>query len=620
MHRKLKLLGLFFLVIHSLSAQTSIKEIKPQWTIHQQIDSLCSWSWEIRKSQAEDALLYAEAALKLSKQSDNEYYLSKTLFYKATALNNLGKPEDALSCYYESEQYINPKTHPKLAARVYNGIGLASTDIGKYDKSIEYYEKAIAVYKAQEDTEGVALQLQNLGVVYYLIGRTDEALANYLKAIETLENLESATPEILANNYTNTAIVFMEIQDYDKAIAHFNKAEKIYQNKNDIAGLAHVYLNKGVMYYDINQDSALFYHNSALKNFRKTGNHINAAVALSYAADVQRDLGQFDTALMKYDSAIYTLSSEGFTYGEISARIGKGILLRETGQYLKSIESLEKSMELAESIDALNLQISASLELSNTYAKQENFKAAYEYHKAHKALSDSLLNKEKLEMIKSLEYSYETEKRQRKITELTSKQSIMRLRFLAFISIFVLITVALIIFIYKQNTIRKKEKLHESMQRKLNETKLNSTQSELNLKKKLLLNYALRVTEKNKLLADISEGLKQISGKEKPYTQRLISSIKINLLLPGEREELNELIAQAGEDFFKKINHLSQNLTNTEQRVCVFLAFGFSSKDIAGLMNISSKTIDNYRSSIRKKLEIPDSVQLQSYFKTLLEE
>jgi len=454
----------------------------------------------------------------------------------------------------------------------------------------------------------------------YLIGRTEDALSNYLKAIESLENLDSATPEILANNYTNTAIVFMELGEYHKATNFFNKAEHIYKKKQDISGLAHIYLNKGVMYYDINQDSALFYHNQALTHYRKIGNHINAAIALSYAADVERDMKLYDTALINYNTAIHTLKTEGFTYGEISAHIGKGILFQKAGEFQNSIKSLEKAMQLSQSIDALNLQISASVELANTYEAKQDYENAYTYFKNYKTLSDSLLNKEKLKIIKSLEYSFETEKRQREISELTSKQGLLRLRFIAFLSIFILTTIAFIIFIYKQRIIRKKEKLYEKTQRQLNETKLQSTQSELDLKKKLLLNYALRVTEKNNLLTDISEQLKAISGTEKRNIQGLISSIKVNLLLPGEQKELDKLIEQAGQDFFKKISNLSHNLTTTEQRICVFLAFGFSSKDIAGLMNITSKTVDNYRSSIRKKLQIPDTMQLQSYFKSLQEE
>lgn len=592
--------------------------VNDAWSLKQKTDSLCAWSWEIRNVNPAQAVEYSRDALIFAKQSGNNQLICKALFHKGSALNNSGQPKYALEYLYEALDYIKYNDEPLLSARIYNAIGLASVNISEYDEAVEFYNKAIEVYESTQDYEGIALQLQNIGVVYYLIGRSEDALDYYLQSVKILESLDNASKSILANNYVNTAIVYLQIEDLQKARQFFDKAAKNYVETDDDAGLAHVYLNMGVMYFNVDIDSSLHYHYKALEKYRQLANQINYAISLSYVADIYREKQMYEIAGDYYYEAIDILENEKFIYGEAAARIGQGIFFRKTGKYPESLETLKQAMNLSISIDALNLQTTASGELAKSYESMNNFQEALNYHKLHKELSDSLFNMERIKIIKSLEYSYESEKKQREIESLKSAQNIIRIRLISFIAILIILIVSLAVFIYKQRTIRKKEKLHAETQRLLAEEKLRTTESELNLRKKLLLNYALRVTEKNNLLSEISERLREINIKDKKEISGLISSIKMNLLMPGERDELDRLVQQTGAMFFERINSINPDLTETEKKICVFLSFGFNSKDISGIMNITSKTIDNYRSSIRKKLDIPENNSLQEFFEGLL--
>jgi tetratricopeptide (TPR) repeat protein len=616
--RKLIFLVFIFSSVFVFANPEDLKTVKESWTLKQKTDSLCNWSWEIRNANVSKSLNYANEALIYAKETKSNALICKALFYKGSALNNAGQAKQALKLLYEALDLLSFVNDKLLTARIYNAIGLANVNISQYDEAIEFYNKAIEVYELTEDYEGIAMQLQNIGVVYYLIGRSEEALDYYLQSVKILEDIDDASPSILANNYTNTAIVYMQIEDLQKALQFFNKAAKIYSELNDDSGLAHVFLNMGVMYFSVDIDSSLYFHQNALDKYRTLADQTSYAITMSYVADVYREKGQFEVAESYYDEAIEIMESEGFVYGEASARIGQGIFYRKTENYSLSVETLMKAMNLAKSIDALNLQTSASAELAMSYEKMNNYKEAVEYHKMHKQYSDSLFNMERLKIIKSLEYSYEYEKKQREIESLKAAQNIIRLRLISFIVILIILILFLAIFIYKQRIIRKKEKLHVEAQRLLSEEKLRTTESELNLRKKLLLNYALRVTEKNNLLSEISERLREIDLKNKREISGLISSIKMNILMPGEREELDKLVQQTGAMFFERINSINPDLTETEKKICVFLSFGFNSKDIAGIMNITSKTIDNYRSSIRKKLKIPEEKSLQEFFEGLL--
>jgi len=443
-----------------------------------------------------------------------------------------------------------------------------------------------------------------------LVGRSEDALRNYLQSASILETMPDASPGILANNYLNTAIVFMEINELIKADEYYRKSEQIYKSTDDIAGLAHLYTNMGVMFFDINLDSSLYYHSTALDFYKSVEKSINVGVSQSFVADIFREKGDFDTALNYYSEAIKILQTESYIYGEAVAQTGLGILYRLMQNYQQSIQALKKAFDLATSIDALNLQMNSSRELYETYAEMKLFKEAFAYSVLYKELSDSVLNMEKLNIIKSLEFSFESEKKQRHIEHLTAEAKLFQLKMMLFSATAFIILFSLLVFINRQRIIRKNEK-------RISEEKLKATELELELRKKILLNYALRVTEKNNLLSEISVQLKEMGLSGKKEMSQIFSSIRLNLLLPGEREELDSLIDQTGAAFFAKIEHVSSNLTEAEKRVCVFLSFGFSSKDISGIMNISPKTVDNYRSSIRKKLSISDDLSLSNYFASL---
>ncbi len=578
------------------------------------IDSLCQLAWDLKSSNSVIAIEYANEALLLARESRNNELISKALFYLGSALIVAGQPNPALKYLEEALKLIDKNNSPLLSARIYNGIGLAKVDIGEYTDALDKYNMALNIYREIKDTEGIALQLQNIGVVHHLVGRTEDALNNYLNAIAKLETLDDADPGIIANNYTNTAIIFLTINEKQKALEFFASAENIYKEKNDLAGLAHVYLNKGVLYFTIDLDSSLFYHNLALQKYKEQENRTKYATSLSYVADVYREKGEYEKSAGNYKIAIQILDEEGFLYGKSAALSGLGSLYRELGDYDNAIINISKALEIAASIDGLNLQKIALAELAETYYSAGDYKYAFDNYRLYKNMSDSLLSMEKLKVIKSLEYSYKAEKKQREIEKLTADQNLIKTRFRALAVIFFIVLMSLVIIINKQRIIRKKENLNSITQKLLAEEKLKLTESELKFRKKLLLNYALRVTEKNNLLSEISIRLKNLDKKTDKDFSEIIQSIKMNLLLPNERYELDKMTEQAGADFFSKIDRINPNLTLTEKKVCVFLSFGFNSKDISGIMNISSKTIDNYRSSIRKKLNIHEDDSMNDFF------
>jgi len=75
---------------------------------------------------------------------------------------------------------------------------------------------------------------------------------------------------------------------------------------------------------------------------------------------------------------------------------------------------------------------------------------------------------------------------------------------------------------------------------------------------------------------------------------------------------LNEIISP----FLKKVKHF--NLTPSEIQIANFIKHGKNTKEIAALLNLSTRTVEGHRDSIRKKLLIgSDKTNLRSYLSSL---
>lgn len=142
------------------------------------------------------------------------------------------------------------------------------------------------------------------------------------------------------------------------------------------------------------------------------------------------------------------------------------------------------------------------------------------------------------------------------------------------------------------------------------------------------------IQHKNKKIHDTNIALQVLLDQQQDNRKQLEQEILVNLrhgVLPylarlrrliGEKEgrEYIELITthlhSLTDSFFRKLDAPNINLTPKELLVADMVKQGKSSADIAGLLNITTRTVEVYRNTIRKKLKISGKkINLQGYLK-----
>jgi PAS domain S-box-containing protein len=141
--------------------------------------------------------------------------------------------------------------------------------------------------------------------------------------------------------------------------------------------------------------------------------------------------------------------------------------------------------------------------------------------------------------------------------------------------------------------------------------------SELDIKERELVSFLLQLSQKNELINSTTKLLEKIVlGKEKNIHNKLSELMKslkstTNSLIDWEMLVLQ--LENIHPDFLGRLQLKHSKLTLKEKRLCAYLRLGLSSKEVSGLQNITSKSVEIARVRLRKKLKLSSDIRLSKY-------
>jgi len=137
-------------------------------------------------------------------------------------------------------------------------------------------------------------------------------------------------------------------------------------------------------------------------------------------------------------------------------------------------------------------------------------------------------------------------------------------------------------------------------------------------KEKELANSTMYIIQKNNILNKIITDLKNLTTitEDEHLKSRINSSIKrINKELDNEKQwqVFDTYVEQVHEELFLKLKEKFPELSPRELKLCAYLRMNISSKEIATLMNISTRGVEISRYRIRKKLGLDRNANLTEF-------
>lgn len=354
------------------------------------------------------------------------------------------------------------------------------------DSALHYYKLAEDITRKNNLTYMEATAISAQGGAHYIKGEYDLSLEDFMESLELYE--KSNHQEGIAVGLNNIGLIHNMLEDYDEAIQYHKRSIEKSLKLQDSSSFISNFLNLGVNYIGKKMpDSALhFLYRSFSMQKGYTKRTLDTASCVNLIGEAHFLAGNYDSALMKYESVI-ALGEQTTTWELSYAHAGAAKVYQEKKAHVKSTIHATKALKMAKQMDTKwDIQRITKI-LAENYAATEQWQKAYHYHTIHKKYSDSIFNEQKQNQINYLrlqrkEIENKNLERQNRVKELQLTKRNHQIWAIAVISVALIV---LALSLYRNNAL--KTKLNKQLQQK-NEAiaRKNQELSDLNTTKDIL--------------------------------------------------------------------------------------------------------------------------------------
>jgi CHAT domain-containing protein len=181
-------------------------------------------------------------------------------------------------------------------ANTLDNLGRAYSDMGLSKQALEYFNQALAIYRAANERSGEALVLNDMGPAYAGLGQKQKALEALKQALALWRELGSRQGEALTLN--NIGRLYRDLGQHQTALDYYNQALPLWREVGNPSGEALALSDIGRAYADLGQPAkALDFQTKALPIFRQTGSRRGEAMTLNNMGRDYSDLGDAKQAM-----------------------------------------------------------------------------------------------------------------------------------------------------------------------------------------------------------------------------------------------------------------------------------------------------------------------------------
>ncbi len=161
------------------------------------------------------------------------------------------------------------------------------------------------------------------------------------------------------------------------------------------------------------------------------------------------------------------------------------------------------------------------------------------------------------------------------------------------------------------------QKQRKELRRQRLKTQTRQLEFNLEQQSKELVNTAYNLARKNEVLSQVKKQLNKLEKSETQTTtpiRKVIQTIDAHLDDDKDRQLFDQYFNQVHNHFFDRLKHDHPNLTSADLQLAAFLKMNLSTKEIAPLLHISIRGVENRRYRLRKKMNLSPETNLNEYF------
>lgn len=304
-------------------------------------------------------------------------------------------------------------------AKIRNKLGITYYKSGKYNKTLEEFNKTLNIYNELDNKKEVATLLNNIGIVYDNTYNYNRAIEYYNKSLDLKEKIGDT--EGVGEVLSNIGNTYYKQENLEMSLEYYKKSLKIDEKLNNKKNIAASLNNIGVVYYDLsNYELAIENYQKSLKIIEGLGGKKEMAMSLNNLGNVNFDWSKYKKAIEYYEKSLKIKEDVNYNKGVVISLHNIGNVYSEMGKQNKAINYYLTSVELAEKISFKNALSKNYFVLSKVYSEIRDYENAYKYLSLYNSsLFSALTSGENRQMSEiQIKYEEETIKRDQEIEDL----------------------------------------------------------------------------------------------------------------------------------------------------------------------------------------------------------
>lgn len=532
----------------------------------EQIDALNASCAELFESDTRKALALARRALRLSKSSGDRERAARSALWIGASLARLGRNIDAIVHLTRALEIGREVGDSAVETKALHQIGVAHTNTGAYPAAAEFLQESLSKAQAIGDRIREALVHNSLGVLFDRISLHPRALDHYQQSRTICEELGNRTGLFFINN--NIGTIYLAMNNVPKAYESFLRNTDLMDAEGNEWQQLLDRSNRATALYRLGRrQEAASLCDAAIELARRLDDPHHESYLVHLLAEMTEDR---ETRLSYQQQALeLARRTDDPSRLSIASSIGQTLLMMNRRN--EALEWLEMALREAEEIGDLETGHYAHKVLYEMHEREGEATLALKHHKRCTELTEKIRGQEQQRAIVEMEMRADIERAER-------DREILRL---------------------------EKLRLEEEMAHKTSE----------------LTTMALNLIEKNQFLQALKNEMAEVTQstgiQDQSAVKGLLRKVDGNLHTERDWKAFETQFERVHQGFLHMIATLCPSLTRTELKVCVLLKLNMSSKEVADLLSISTRTAEHHRYRIRKKLALPDDVNISTYFAAL---
>lgn len=250
--------------------------------------------------------------------SDEMEQKAKSLLYLADVYMDMERYADATLPLKQAEELMEHVPDRQMQTMIYSNLGFLNRKAGDYEQAFSYYKKALAINRANQDSERIVSNLVN--IMNLPIPEFADSAENYIHQLE--QEVTSARPELQSKTYNNIGVYYLKQDLFKEAETFFKKAISVskdihyrsYLNLADIYNIQEKYKQADSLYQvalqsPIWETRALIYKNIYQRKLKlgqtqEAAQYMNQYIQAVDSFYTNREASQIQEIQQKYDQEV----------------------------------------------------------------------------------------------------------------------------------------------------------------------------------------------------------------------------------------------------------------------------------------------------------------------------